>query len=104
MATDSVRDALKDEEVDNVDTRRHKPGKPESSLVPPGEPAGMETGMRILSYLASGLILYGGLGWLGDKFLGTEFLLPLGLIIGLGLAMFVIIKRYNHDPGDKPKK
>ncbi|MEA5155224.1 hypothetical protein [Raineyella sp.] len=58
--------------------------------------------MRILSYLASGLILYGGLGWLGDKFLGTSFLLPLGLIIGLVLAMFMIIRRYNHDPGDKP--
>ncbi|WOP17919.1 hypothetical protein [Raineyella sp. LH-20] len=84
--------------------RRRTPGKPESSLLPPGEPVGMETGLRILSYLASGLILYGGLGWLGDKFLGTAFLLPIGLIIGLVLAMFVIIRRYNPDPGDKPTK
>jgi len=104
MPTDSVRDALKDEEVDNVGTRRRMPGKPESSLLPPGEPVGMETGIRILSYLVSGLIVYGGLGWLGDRFLGTAFLLPLGLIVGMLLSLYVIIRRYHHDPGDQPKK
>lgn len=63
----------------------------------------METGYRILSYIAAGLLFYGGLGWLGDKYLGTVFLLPLGLIIGLVLAMYAIIKRYGRID-KKPEK
>ena len=40
-----------------------------------GEMAGMDQGMRVLSYLIAGVLVYGGLGWVGDHFLGTGFLL-----------------------------
>lgn len=96
---------MRDEEVITVEARRrHSDGKPDTSRTPSGEPIGMETGYRILSYIAAGLLFYGGLGWLGDKYLGTAFLLPLGLIIGLVLAMYAIIKRFNRVPGDKSDK
>jgi hypothetical protein len=36
----------------------------------------------VLSYLIGGVLVYGGLGWLGDHFLGTSFLLPLGIVLG----------------------
>ena len=36
----------------------------------------MNQGMRVLSYLIAGVAFYGFLGWLGDHFLGTGFLLP----------------------------
>jgi F0F1-type ATP synthase assembly protein I len=52
-------------------------------------------GIAALSYILAGLILYGFLGWLGDRWLGTSFLLPLGLILGLALGVFLIIKRYG---------
>lgn len=94
---------MKDEEVTTVETRRHNDGKPDSSFLPGSEPVGMETGYRILSYIAAGLLFYGGLGWLGDKYLGTGFLLPLGLIIGVVLAMYAIIRRFNV-PDRKPGK
>lgn len=94
---------MRDEEVITVEDRRPEKGKPDSSLIPGNEPVGMETGYRILSYIAAGLLFYGGLGWLGDKYLGTAFLLPLGLIIGLVLSMYAIIKRFNKVP-DKPDK
>ena len=42
--------------------------------------AGMDQGMRVLSYLLSGVLLYGGLGWLADHFLHTAFLLPIGIV------------------------
>ena len=42
--------------------------------------AGMNTGMRVLSYLIAGVALYGVLGWLGDHLLGTGFLLPIGIV------------------------
>lgn len=63
----------------------------------------METGYRILSYIAAGLLFYGGLGWFGDKYLSTVFLLPLGLIIGLVLALYAIIRRFGHID-KKPEK
>jgi F0F1-type ATP synthase assembly protein I len=67
---------------------------------------GMNLGMRVLSYLISGVAFYGFLGWLGDHFLGTRFLLPIGIVAGAALGCYVIIRRYGHieemptDPGD----
>ncbi len=52
--------------------------------------------MVALSYILAGLILYGGLGWLGDHYLNTKWLLPVGLIAGLASSTYVIIKRYGR--------
>lgn len=51
--------------------------------------------MRVLSYLIAGVALYGSLGWLGDRFLGTGFLLPIGIIVGAALGCYVIIRRFG---------
>ena len=67
---------------------------------------GMNLGMRVLSYLISGVASYGFLGWLGDHFLGTSFLLPIGIVAGAALGCYVIIRRFGHvddvptGPGD----
>jgi ATP synthase protein I len=58
--------------------------------------AGMNQGMRVLSYLLGGVLGYGFLGWLGDHLLGTGFLLPTGIILGAGLAIYVIIRRFGE--------
>jgi F0F1-type ATP synthase assembly protein I len=57
---------------------------------------GMNEGMRVLSYLISGVMMYGFLGWLGDRFLGTSFLLPIGIVAGAALGCFVIIRRFGR--------
>ena len=57
---------------------------------------GMNLGMRVLSYLISGVGFYGFLGWLGDHYLGTGFLLPLGIVLGAGLGCYVIIRRFGN--------
>ncbi len=57
--------------------------------------AGMDVGMRVLSYLIAGVALYGFLGWLGDHLLGTGFLLPIGIVAGAGLGCYVIIRRFG---------
>lgn len=54
-----------------------------------------DAGVRIFSTLLSGIVLYGGLGWIGDHFLHTGFLLPVGILIGLGLSLYLIIKRHG---------
>lgn len=53
----------------------------------------MDQGMRALSYLISGVLLYGALGWVGDHFLHTQFLLPIGIVLGAGLGIYLTIKR-----------
>lgn len=58
--------------------------------------AGMDQGLRVLSYLISGVLLYGGLGWVGDHFLGTGFLLPIGIVAGAAFGVYVIIRRFGQ--------
>lgn len=59
-----------------------------------GGPLG-EDGMVVLSYTLSGILLYGGLGWLGAKYLHQSWMLPVGLIVGLGFSIYIIVKRYG---------
>jgi len=53
----------------------------------------MDQGMRVLAYLISGVLLYGGLGWVGDHYLHTQFLLPVGIVLGAGLGIYSTIRR-----------
>lgn len=59
----------------------------------------VDQGVMVLSYLIGGVLVYGGLGWLGDHFLGTGFLLPLGIVLGAALAVYTIIKRFGGADG-----
>ena len=56
----------------------------------------MDLGLRVLSYLISGVLIYGLLGWLGDHYLGTKFLLPIGIVAGAAFGAYVIIRRYGR--------
>ena len=63
--------------------------------------AGMNEGMRVLSYLLSGVLFYGFLGWLGDHFLGTHFLVPVGILLGAAFGVYAIIRRFGQvDPAE----
>jgi F0F1-type ATP synthase assembly protein I len=77
-----------------------KPERPSSERVSlaRGEMAGMDQGMRVLSYLIAGVLVYGLLGWVGDHYLGTGFLLPLGIVLGAAGGCYVIIRRYGQVP------
>jgi F0F1-type ATP synthase assembly protein I len=58
------------------------------------EPVSEAAAWTILSYLISGPLLYGGLGWLVDKWLGTTFFVVVGLLGGMALSIYVIYRRY----------
>ncbi len=71
---------------------------------------GMNQGVQVLSYLIAGIATYGFLGWLGDRWLGTGFLLPLGIVAGAALGIYVVIRRFtaalgtgSGDPTTKTK-
>ncbi len=53
-------------------------------------------GWRILSYLLGGMILYGGIGWLIGRWTGISALFPIGMLLGLGLAVAMIIFRFTR--------
>lgn len=47
-------------------------------------------------YLVSGVAFYGFLGWLVDRWLGTSFLVVLGILLGAGLGLFMTFARFNR--------
>ena len=61
--------------------------------------AAMDQGMRALSYLISGVLLYGALGWVGDHFLHTSFLLPIGIVLGAAFGIYTMIRRLTVTDG-----
>jgi ATP synthase protein I len=63
------------------------------------------TGYTVLSYLISGMLAYGGIGWLIGHFTHISLLFPAGLLVGLAISVGWIIYRYGrpHDLGNPPK-
>jgi F0F1-type ATP synthase assembly protein I len=47
-----------------------------------------------LSYLLSGFLLYGGIGWGLDALLGTRLFLLFGLLFGGATSLYLIYVRY----------
>ncbi|MQY06833.1 AtpZ/AtpI family protein [Actinomadura macrotermitis] len=50
----------------------------------------------IPSYILSGMAVYGGLGKLLDHWLGTSALFPIGILVGLALAIYLVFHRYGR--------
>ena len=75
--------------------QRPKLSGPAASGDPVAEPDGVAKGMSILSYLVGGIVVYGGLGFLGAHFLHWGFLVPVGIFVGVGLSLYLVIVRYG---------
>ena len=62
----------------------------------PADGFGEAAAWTVLAYLISGPLLYGGLGWLVDRWLGTNpaFVL-LGIVGGMALSLYLVWFRYG---------
>jgi F0F1-type ATP synthase assembly protein I len=49
----------------------------------------------VLGYLLAGLVFWGGVGYLLDRWLGTSFLVLIGLLVGGAAALYLIYVRYG---------
>ena len=50
----------------------------------------------ITGYLISGMVLYGGLGWLVDRWVGTgNVFAPIGVIFGLAAGLFLTFRQLS---------
>ena len=51
----------------------------------------------IFGYLLSGLLFWGGVGWGLDRWLGTSYLLLLGLLVGMGASLYLVWLRFGRE-------
>ena len=63
------------------------------------------TGYTIFSYLIAGMLAYGGIGWLIGHFTHLPLLFPIGMLVGLAIAIGWIIYAFGrpHKLGTPPK-
>jgi F0F1-type ATP synthase assembly protein I len=64
---------------------------------PPREPSGRGADgvWSIIGTLVAGVLAWGGIGWLLDRWLGTRYLVAVGIIVGMAGAFYLIIKRHG---------
>ena len=62
----------------------------------PSGDGGQNVGMTVFSYPLAGMLAYGGLGWLIAHWTGDSLLVPLGMLFGLGLTIWLVIYRYGR--------
>lgn len=56
-----------------------------------------DAGYIIISYLLAGMLFYGGVGWLVDRLVHTSFLLPVGVVFGMAVSVYMVIKRFGQE-------
>ena len=76
------------------------PDNPDSSGGPPdpdaGHPRLEEAHMwNVVSYLISGPVMFGGIGWALDHWLSTAFFVPLGILAGMAVSLYLVWVRYG---------
>ena len=49
-------------------------------------------------YLVSGVLMYGLIGWGLDQWLGTSFLVAIGILVGAGFGIYMTFARFNRSP------
>ena len=54
---------------------------------------------QAFGYVVAGVLLYGGIGWGLDRWLGTPFLVVVGILLGAGLGLYQTFARFGfRDP------
>jgi F0F1-type ATP synthase assembly protein I len=61
-----------------------------------GRAQGLNVGWTVFSYLLSGMAAYGAIGWLIGRAVHVPLLFPIGMLVGLAIAIGFIIYRYGR--------
>lgn len=82
---------------------------PPSAPAPRGPQGGYQGDpWHAFGYVVSGVALYGFFGWLADRWLGTSFLVAVGILFGATLGIYMTFARFKqpdlNDPNDKQEK
>ncbi|UOY01396.1 AtpZ/AtpI family protein [Blastococcus sp. PRF04-17] len=69
------------------------------------QPSGADVGWGITGTMLSGIIVWGGVGLLLDRWWETRFLALVGTILGLTVAIYLIVVKYGAvDPPAKSSR
>ncbi|WP_207798486.1 AtpZ/AtpI family protein [Klenkia marina] len=58
-------------------------------------PSGADVGWGITGTLLSGLVVWGGAGWLLDRWLETRVFVVIGMLLGLASAIYLVVTKYG---------
>ncbi|MEV6596914.1 AtpZ/AtpI family protein [Actinoplanes sp. NPDC051346] len=73
-------------------TGQEPPGKPHGDDSP--SPPNSGSGMTALSYLIAGILVWGLVGWLVDRWLGTGGIATgVGVVLGAAGGVYLIVRR-----------
>lgn len=56
---------------------------------------GVDQGWAAMTTMIGGFVVWGGVGWLLDRWWGTRFALPIGVILGMALGVYAVVVRYG---------
>ncbi len=65
---------------------------------PARQGSGAETGYAVIGTLISGMAVWGGVGWLLDRWLDTRVFVPVGVVLGISVAIYLVVARYGALP------
>jgi F0F1-type ATP synthase assembly protein I len=80
--------------MDSASTQSGSRG-PHPSPSDESHPSGADVGWGITGTLLSGVIVWGGAGWLLDRWLDTRLFVVIGLLLGLASAIYLVVKKYG---------
>ena len=60
--------------------------------------SGAETGYAVIGTLISGMAVWGGVGWLLDQWWDTRVFFPVGVILGMAVAIYLVVARFGGLP------
>ena len=60
--------------------------------------SGADTGWSVIGTMLSGMAVWGGAGWLLDRWLGTRVFFPVGIILGMAVSIYVVVVKYGGTP------
>src|SRR3954471_9172360 len=65
----------------------------------PAKPArggsGTDTGWSVIGTMLSGMAVWGGAGWLLDRWLDTKVFVPVGILLGMAVAIYLVVVKYG---------
>jgi ATP synthase protein I len=67
----------------------HRPASGDNAPAPGGDP------WAAFGYLVAGVLFYGGLGWGLSIWLNATYWIPIGILVGAGLGLYLVFSRYR---------
>jgi hypothetical protein len=60
--------------------------------------SGADTGWAIIGTMLSGMAVWGGAGWLLDLWLDIKVFVPVGIIVGMAVSIYMFVVKYGGAP------